>query len=325
MMSEMADEQMSVWEMPPACYRLRHESCPHAAKVSAEASCRSSRNRGGQNSLNNNPQNIASEELAMAECTQGVEVRRTWSETEMVCTFGGQHFPGTPDGMFENWEGELTCVQVVRVPILGGMGTNEVQETLAQTVLSKVVKSQQWLRATHVVPSDFVIFCWLPFQISEAAADQAYDLMSRVQKLDPRFSLRLRVPSRVGDLFPALFAHQTRAYPKLSSSRSLCESDVSTYTGHDCSDDEEERTWDITWAWELEWDGAEASKGGCGAGEDSCDDGGVALAEGCSEAAVAAARKDSDGCEEKGSCDRPLTTGDSTPRPQVRFLFDGGG
>jgi len=66
----------------------------------------------------------------MADCTQGVEVRRTWSEREMVRSFGGQISPGTPDGMFESWDGTLTCVQVVRVPLTTELSLEGVQETL---------------------------------------------------------------------------------------------------------------------------------------------------------------------------------------------------
>jgi len=212
------------------------------------------------------PYNLRAEELAIGECTREVEVRRMWSEKEMVRSFGGQHFPGTPDGMFENWEGILTCVQVVRVPLVLGQSLEEMQETLAQSLLTKVVKSQQWLRASHIVPNDFVIFCWLPFTIPDTVAEHAEAMMERVRTLDSRFSLRLRVPAQAGALFPALFAHRSEQWKtdrktgksSLARSRSLSEGDVSTYTGSDAeSDDEEGCEWDITWAWELEWSCAE--------------------------------------------------------------------
>jgi len=197
----------------------------------------------------------------MAECTRGVEVRRSWSETQMVCSFGGQHFPGTPDGMFEDWEGQLTCVQVVRVPLVRAMDAGSIKDTLSQTVLTKVVKSQRWLRATNMVPSDFVIFCWLPFPVANETAEQAYDLMLRVQKLDPRFSLRLRVPAEPGALFPALFACVNKR-SEASTYKSVFESDVSTYSGESSSDDEEEAiTWDITWAWDQNMDCSDADGG----------------------------------------------------------------
>lgn len=203
-------------------------------------------------SLNSDPYNLRSEELAMAECMQGMEIRRTWSEKEMVCAFGGQMFAGTPDGMFEAWDGALTCVQVVRVPLTQDMILKSLDATLALTVVTKVVKSQQWLRATHATPKNFVVFCWLPFTIPAVVADSADALMQRIAAQDPRFSLRLRVPAEPGALFPALFA-----YPGQSrkACKSFSESDVSTYSGEEQSDEEDELSWDITWAWDKEWEG----------------------------------------------------------------------
>mmetsp|Transcript_37787 Transcript_37787/g.117443 ORF Transcript_37787/g.117443 Transcript_37787/m.117443 type:complete len:316 (-) Transcript_37787:60-1007(-) len=204
-------------------------------------------------SLNSDPYNLRSEELAIAECTRGVDVRRVWSEREMVRSFGGRMSPGTPDGMFEDWDGALTCVQVVRVPLVAGMSPECMCEALAQTILTKVVKSQQWLRVCHASPCDFVIFCWLPFSIPNAVADSAEVLMQRVRVLDLRFSLRLRVPAEAGELFPARFAyvHPSRKGSSRGSA-SLLESDVTAYTGSDEEDEEEDCAWDITWAWELD-------------------------------------------------------------------------
>lgn len=205
------------------------------------------------NSLNSDPYNMRSEELAVAECARGVEVRRTWSEQEMVRSFGGHMFPGTPDGVFESWDGELTCVQVVRVPIVSGMSPESMQETLAQTVLVKVIKSQHWLHACNVVPHDFVIFCWLPFTVPDIVAEKTYELMRHVQSLDPRFSLRLRVPAEPGDLFPSRFAAhvgELGAEKRCRAVRGL--SDVSTFTGNETdSEDDEPCTWDITWDWDC--------------------------------------------------------------------------
>lgn len=212
---------------------------------------RTAHSKNGSHSLNSDPYNLRSEELAIAECTRGVEVRREWSEQEMVCAFGGHMFPGTPDGMFEAWDGTLTCVQVVRVPLTKEMGSEDLEVVLAQTVVTKVVKSQQWLRAAHVTPFDFIIFCWLPFFISETLADRAHLLMQRIRKQDPRFSLRLRVPAAAGALFPALFACNTQSQ---SGSRCYSEIDVSTFSGEEEERDEDEAcTWDITWAWDCEW------------------------------------------------------------------------
>jgi len=216
-------------------------------------------------SLNSDPFNLRSEELAVGECTQGVEVRRMWSEQEMTCSFGGRLFPGTPDGMFESWDGTLTCVQVVRVPVTASMTSESIQETLEQTILTKVVKSQQWLRATHSMPKDFIIFCWLPFALDDAEVEHAERLMERVRQLDRRFSLRLRVPAEVGALFPARFASVTNR--PCSSSRSnrsvVTETDVITFvSGDEESDEDDACGWDLTWSWDTLWAGEEVQKAG---------------------------------------------------------------
>jgi len=209
-------------------------------------------------SLNSDPLNTHAEELAMQDCMSGVAVRRVWSEREMVRSFDGRHSPGTPDGMFENWDGTLICVQVVRVPLLPELCTDDMHVALAQTIVTKVVKSQHWLRASHVNPSDFIIYCWLPFAIPREVAVQADDLMSKVRLLDPRFSLRLRIPASPGSLFPALFACNYDA--NRQRSRGYSWSDVTTHvdTEEDCSsadDDDDGCEWDITWSWQSPWDG----------------------------------------------------------------------
>jgi hypothetical protein len=168
----------------------------------------------------------------------------------MVCAFGGHMIPGTPDGMFEAWDGTLTCVQVVRVPLTKEMGSEDLEAVLVQTVVTKVVKSQHWLRAAHVTPFDFIIFCWLPFTISEKLANSADSLMQRIRKQDPRFSLRLCVPATAGALFPVLFACNAQSQSK---PRGYSETDVSTYSGEEEISEDEEATWDITWAWDCDW------------------------------------------------------------------------
>lgn len=216
---------------------------------------------------------MRAEELAMEDCTLGVEVRRAWSETEMVCSFGGSTFPGTPDGMFESWDGTLTCVQVVRVPLVFGQTLATMQSTLAHTVLTKVVKSQGWLRATHVVPNDFIIFCWLPFPVASAVAELAQATIQQVRELDPRFSLRLRVPAQVNALFPALFAcnHDVET----QKTRGYSWSDVATYSGSDAEvGEDEECVWDITWGWDedLSFTRDEQQDGGAAEEEAEADD-----------------------------------------------------
>jgi len=206
----------------------------------------------GCDSLNADPFNLRAEELAMQDCALGVEVRRTWTEQEMVRSFGGQMSPGTPDGMFESWDGDLTCVQVVRVPLVDRADVRSMKVTLTQTVLTKVVKSQSWLRFTQAMPTDFVIFCWLPYCVPEEVTCDAELLMERVRILDPRFSLRLRVPAEPCAIFPALFAtnHEVR---ERTRTRSFTESDVSSYLESDMSpDDDEDIEWDITWGWDVD-------------------------------------------------------------------------
>merc|ERR1719422_2812346 len=174
----------------------------------------------------------------------------------------------------------LVCVQVVRVPLVAGMSPELMQEVLAQTLLSKVVKSQQWLRACRAVPHDFVIFCWLPFTIPDSVAEAAASLMQRVRELDPRFSHRLRLPAEPGALFPAAFAHVSESRKFQPHSKSVSESDVCAFTSTDYeSDEDEECAWDITWAWDSDFcstdpasegedDGDEGSRQMTGAQED---------------------------------------------------------
>lgn len=206
----------------------------------------------GANSLNSDPFNLKAEELAMQDCALGVEVRRTWAEQEMVRSFGGQMSPGTPDGMFESWDGDLTCVQVVRVPLVVNADICSMQDTLVQTILTKVVKSQSWLRLTQAMPRDFVIFCWLPFAVPEDVVEYAELLMERVRTIDHRFSLRLRIPAEPTSIFPALFASNHEARVK-TRSRSLTETDVTSYTESDASPDSDGGCdWDITWTWDFD-------------------------------------------------------------------------
>jgi len=235
-------------------------------------------------SLNADPYNVCAESLALTECTLGVEVRRTWSEMEMVRSFGGQMSPGTPDGMFESWDGALTCVQVVRVPLVAGLPVVAMQDTLAQTVLAKVVKSQRWLAFTQASPADFVIFCWLPFAVPDAVVEHAEKLMLRIRGLDPRFSLRLRTPEEPSALFPALFACN-RERCDCSVRASLSEADVSTYPGSepDSGEEEEWPAWDITWAWEINeptWSQDSEAEFGCSSDPETTDGDGQHECEG---------------------------------------------
>lgn len=184
--------------------------------------------------------------MAVADCSLGLEIRRTWSEQELVRSFGGRMPPGTPDGMFETWDGTLTCVQVVRVPLMRGADSTW-EHTLSQTILSKVVKSQTWLGASSIAPHEFVIFCWLPFPVPDSVLKHVDELMLKVRLLDHRFSARLRLPAEPEAIFPALFACNSDVI--MSRSRSLSASDISTFVDGAVEEDEDMCEWDITWDW----------------------------------------------------------------------------
>jgi hypothetical protein len=164
-------------------------------------------------SLNSCPYNLEAERLAMEDCMRGLDVRREWSETEMVSSFGGGMIPGTPDGMFEEWQGvegksRLTCVQVVRAPIHRGMDFDEIEEVLYQTVLTKIWKSQMWMKSTHIVPDEFIIFLWKPFQSVEGTGEKAQALIEKCRQTGWPFVFRCKVPAEPGSIFPLMFAWQ---------------------------------------------------------------------------------------------------------------------
>merc|ERR1719394_996222 len=98
--------------------------------------------------LNEDPFNVHAEELAMQYCMQGFDVRPEDElfEADLVVTSCGQLLPGTPDGGFLDAEGLLRLVQVVRVPLRPDMGVEEAVDVLYDTVLTKIVKSQAWIR-----------------------------------------------------------------------------------------------------------------------------------------------------------------------------------
>jgi len=200
-------------------------------------------------SLNKDPYNMMAESHAMQECMSGLEIRREWSERQMVSTFGGSMFPGTPDGMFEeHGDGALTCVQVVRVPLTPNMTPEEQEEVVYNTVLAKIVKSQQWMKATHIVPREFVIFCWCQGW-PDTCGDRTQDLIERVRNEGWPFVLRLMVPSDPGALFPVKFAFQYAGkeggqHSKRSRQKSkYSAADLSTYDPFDFVSDDDPLQW----------------------------------------------------------------------------------
>mmetsp|Transcript_68841 Transcript_68841/g.165248 ORF Transcript_68841/g.165248 Transcript_68841/m.165248 type:complete len:338 (-) Transcript_68841:179-1192(-) len=239
----------TVAESPPPCLGIGLPIVPCELLESTHAAF--FQNESGADSLNADPFNVHAETLAMQDCMAGIDVRRVWTEREMVRAIDGKLFPGTPDGMFEDWDGALICVQVVRVPLTAQLSIEEMHESLAQTIITKVVKSQHWLRAWHSNPSNFIIFCWLPFEIPETVAREAEELMAKVRESDARFTLRLRIPASPGSLFPALFACNYDAQSQRK--RAYSWSDVATFPDTGLNDDDSDDfvcEWDITWYWD---------------------------------------------------------------------------
>lgn len=183
---------------------------------------------------------MRAEALAMEECMRGAGVCRTWSEQEMLCSFGGKEVPGTPDFMYEDAHGVLTCGQVVRVPILPGMTRTLISETIYCTVLAKLVKSQVWMKSCYIVPQEFIIFLWLPFIIHRRRKRLAEALASQVQSEGWPFHLRFAVPEDSEALFPSMFALCCKA-----RSRRFSEADLAHFDPQDFEEEEEAVQWDI--------------------------------------------------------------------------------
>merc|ERR1740121_1834938 len=137
---------------------------------------------------------------------RGLDIRREWSESQMLTAFGGMNIPGTPDGMYEDWDGRVTCVQVVRVPFSRSMRVAELEEVYYRIVLVKAYKSQIWMRATRMVPHEFIIFTWLPFDTPEGLGGRAQQLIKGLQDQGWPFKLRCMIPEDSSALFPARFA-----------------------------------------------------------------------------------------------------------------------
>jgi len=162
--------------------------------------------------LNEDPFNVRAEELAVEECQRGFIVEKRLNETDMLVESCGCVIPGTPDGGFQDSTGALNLVQVVRVPLLPEMDVDTVGDVLYSTVLAKIVKSQQWMKATSVLPRDFIIFCWLPpvgaYQTCLEQSDALLwveSLLWNVRSGGWPFTLRIMVPLDPGGIFPNNF------------------------------------------------------------------------------------------------------------------------
>lgn len=188
----------------------------------------------------------------MEECMRDRDIRREWTEAELVISAGGGHIMGTPDGMFEEHSGELTCVQVVRVPVRADMTQQDAEDALYAMVLQKVYKSQHWMKATHILPTNFIIFCWVPPLASgtwDRCGDRVDALMEKLRAEGWPFYVKLMEPTAPGDLFPARFACKSAAQAGRSSdllrkrTSTISEADLSTFDQSFFESDEDEEPW----------------------------------------------------------------------------------
>lgn len=169
----------------------------------------------GWQTLNDDPYNVRAEQLAMEQCKHGISVKKELFETDLVTTWSGSMIPGTPDGGFWDADDLLWLVQVVRVPLRPEMSCDEVVDVLFETVLTKMVKSQAWMKQTCTLPHVFIIFCWLPpvgaYEVCLEALQNSdallwlEALLLNVQSGGWPFRLQVEVPGDPGGIFPAGF------------------------------------------------------------------------------------------------------------------------
>merc|ERR1719215_247093 len=122
------------------------------------------------------------------------------------------------------------------------MAPDAVDDVIYATVLQKVCKSQSYMRATHLLPENFVIFCWLPpLAYPEHTAERSEALMKRLRSGGWPFYLKLMAPSDPGELFPAKFAFHLWGRAGQASdlrTRAISEADLSTFDPTDFESDE---------------------------------------------------------------------------------------
>jgi hypothetical protein len=233
--------------------------------------------------LNPDPYNMRAEALAAEMCMRGAGSLRTWSEQDMVFTFGGGEVPGTPDFMYEDANGILTFGQVVRVPLVRGMSRTMISETIYCTVLTKLVKSQVWMKSCCIMPNEFIIFLWLPFFVHKRRKKLAEALAIEVQSTGWPFHLRFAVPDHPEALFPPMFAVSLNPRAK-----KLCEGNLSKFDPRDFQEEEENfMEWDI-FAFEEteetedvtdEYESGDSDREGSGAAGEFCKEQGPAVDE----------------------------------------------
>jgi len=211
--------------------------------------------------LNEDPYNVFAEDLAMEMCKLGFEVAAELLETDLVFTTCGSLVSGTPDGGFRDHQGLLRLVQVVRVPLLPEMDEDEVADILYDTVLTKVVKSQTWMKETATLPHDFTIFCWLPPVGAYRACLEETDALLWTDALIWNlraggwpFSLVIQVPEEPGKLFPRNFGFRHFNKEKKDYAPGL--SYFLNAADFDSGDDEDD---EVIFSWDLDFDSHDAS------------------------------------------------------------------
>jgi len=189
------------------------ENCRKPSQVQSTQAC----DEVVRKTLNEDPFNVRAEKLAMDYCKHGFNVKKELFEVDLVVDSCGNLVPGTPDGGFRDTKDFFRLVQVVRVPLRPDLDAEEAADILYDTVLTKIVKSQAWMKHTGEIPDDFVIFCWLPPVGAYKACAEDLEksdvlvwleaLMYNVRKGEWPFSLIVQVPEEPGGIFPARFGN----------------------------------------------------------------------------------------------------------------------
>lgn len=104
-----------------------------------------------------------------------------------------------------------------------------------------------WMKSTHTVPDEFIIFLWLPFQTMEGTGEKAQALIEKCRQHGWPFVLRCKVPAEPGALFPLMFAWQGAGREGGMESRygktgkhKISEADLSTFDATNFDEDAED-------------------------------------------------------------------------------------
>jgi hypothetical protein len=126
------------------------------------------------------------------------------------------------------------------------MDFDEIEEVLYQTVLTKIWKSQMWMKSAHIVPDEFIIFLWKPFQSVEGTGEKAQALIEKCRQAGWPFVFRCKVPAEPGSMFPLMFAWQGAGREggmegRFGKKRSkVSEADLSTFVPNDFEENSED-------------------------------------------------------------------------------------